>query len=101
LGQRFASKPRDQKQQRQSDSSDAVRPERTEDLIQPEAPLGFDNRGYRGTVDRHKCLVAQVLGLADTKTSRSEFSPVFVERVRKMKYPQLFSLPKRPGILDI
>jgi len=42
-GQRFASKPRDQKQQRQSDGSDAVRPERTADLIQPEAPLGFDN----------------------------------------------------------
>jgi hypothetical protein len=70
-------------------------------LIQPEAPLGFDNRGYRGTVDRHKCLVAQVFGLADTKTGRSEFSPVFVERVRKMEYPQLFFLPKRGGIFEV
>jgi hypothetical protein len=70
-------------------------------LIQPEAPLGFDNRGYRGTVDRHKCLIAQVFGLADTKTGHSEFSPVLVERVRKMEYPQLFFLPKRPGVLEV
>lgn len=70
-------------------------------LIQPEAPIGFDNRGYRGTVERHRCLVAKVFGLADTKTGRSEFSPVFVDRVRKMEYPQLFFLPKRPGVLEV
>ena len=57
-------------------------------LIQPEAPTGFENRGYRGRVDRHKCLVAQVFGLTDVRSGRPEFSPVLVERIRKMEYPQ-------------
>jgi len=70
-------------------------------LIQPESPIGFDNRGYPARVDRHRCLVAQVFGLTDAKTGRIEFSPVFVERIRKMEYPQLFFLPKQPGIFDV
>jgi hypothetical protein len=70
-------------------------------LIQPEASAGFDNRGYRGIIDRHKCLVAQVFGLTDAKTGRVEFSPVFVERIRKMEYPQFFFLPKQVGIFQV
>lgn len=70
-------------------------------LIQPESPIGFDNRGYPGRVDRHRCLVAQVFGLTDAKTGRMEFSPVFVERIRKMEYPQLFFLPKQPGVFQV
>jgi hypothetical protein len=70
-------------------------------MIQPELPIGFENRGYGGRIDRRRCLVAQVFGLEDTKTGRSEFSPVFVDRVRRMEYPQLFFLPKKPGVLEV
>ena|SRR2546430_669890 len=70
-------------------------------LIQPEAPIGFNNRGYPGRVDRHRCLIAQVFGLTDAKTGRIEFSPIFVERIRKMEYPQLLFLPRQPGVFDV
>jgi hypothetical protein len=71
-------------------------------LVIPEAPpFGIDNNGYRGKVQRHLCLVAQIFGLADVKTGREEFSPTFVERVRKMEYPQVMFLPACPGYLEI
>ncbi len=71
-------------------------------LVMPETPpFGVDNRGYRGRVQRHLCLVGQVFGLLDPKTSREEFNPSFVERVRKMEFPQLMFLPARPGLLDV
>ena len=70
-------------------------------LIQPELEIGFDNRGYRGRIQRRRCLVGQVFGLADTKTGHAEFSPEFVRRVRKMEYPQLLFLPKKPGLLEV
>jgi len=65
-------------------------------MIQPELPIPPTvNRGFRGRVHRNRCTVAQVFGLADPLTGRAEFSPVFVDRVRKMEYPQLMFLPKR------
>jgi hypothetical protein len=71
-------------------------------LIQPEAPLlGVDNRGYRGKVQRRRCLVAQIFGLADTQTGAPEFSSTIIDRVRKMEFPQLFFLPKHAGLLDV
>lgn len=71
-------------------------------LVMPEpSPLGVDNKGYRGKVQRHLCLVGQVFGLVDTKTGRAEFNPSFVERVRKMEFPQLMFLPAYPGFLDV
>jgi hypothetical protein len=70
-------------------------------LIQPELEIGFDNRGYRGRIHRRRCLVGQVFGLADARTAQAEFSPEFVRRVRKMEYPQLLFLPKKPGVLDV
>jgi hypothetical protein len=70
-------------------------------LIQPELQIGFDNRGYRGRIHRRRCLVAQVFGLADAKTGQAEFSPEFVQRVRKMEYPQLLFLPKKAGVLEV
>jgi hypothetical protein len=71
-------------------------------LVQPEAPLiAADNKGYRGKVQRRRCLVAQVFGLADPKTGNPEFSPTFVDRVRKMEFPQLCFLPKQAGLLDV
>jgi hypothetical protein len=71
-------------------------------LVQPEAPLmAVDNRGYRGKVQRRRCLVAQIFGLADTTTGRPEFSPSFVERVRRMEFPQLMFLPKKGGTIEV
>lgn len=71
-------------------------------LVMPEAPpLGVSNQGYPGKIQRRLCLVARVFGLADPKTGREEFSPAFVERVRRMEFPQLMFLPVRPGFLDV
>ncbi len=71
-------------------------------LMQPEAALmAVDNRGYRGKVQRRRCLVAQVFGLADVRTQQPEFSPSFVERVRKMEFPQLLFLPQKAGLLEV
>ncbi len=58
------------------------------------------NWGYGGKVDRHKCTVAQIFSLEDTKTGDAKFSPEFVERLRKMEYPQFMFLPKC-GILPV
>jgi hypothetical protein len=71
-------------------------------LIQTELPLaGVENRGFRGRIQRRRTLVAQVFGLADTKTGASEFNPSFVDRVRKMEFPQLLFLPQQAGIFDV
>ncbi|HLI63852.1 MAG TPA: hypothetical protein VKV05_10655 [Terriglobales bacterium] len=71
-------------------------------LIQQEAPLiAVDNRGYRGKIQRRRCLVAQIFGLADTKTKSPEFSPTFVDRVRKMEFPQFLFLPQKAGIFEV
>lgn len=69
-------------------------------LIQTELPLaGVDNRGYRGKIQRRRTLVAQVFGLADSVTREPQFSPAFVDRVRKMEFPQLMFLPEKPGVI--
>lgn len=70
-------------------------------LIQPETPIAVDNRGYRGKIQRRRCLVAQIYGLADTRTNNPEFSPAFVDRVRKMEFPQFFFLPQKAGLFDV
>lgn len=71
-------------------------------LVMPElAPMGVDNKGYRGKVQRRLCLVAQIFGLVDGKTGRAEFNPSFVERVRRMEFPQLMFMPARPGFLEV
>jgi hypothetical protein len=71
-------------------------------LIVPEAPsFGIENRGYRGKVQRRLCCVAQVYGLADVETGRREFGESFVQRVRRMEFPQLMFLPARVGLLDV
>jgi hypothetical protein len=71
-------------------------------LVQPEIPLSaVENRGYRGRIERRRCLVAQIFGLADTKTRQAEFNPSFVDRVRRMEFPQFMFLPQKPGLLDV
>ncbi len=46
-------------------------------------------------------MAGQVFGLADPKAGREEFNPNFVERIRKMEFPQLMFLPARAGLLDV
>ncbi len=71
-------------------------------LVVPEfPPLGVQEHGYRGRVQRRRCLVAQIFGLADTKTGRAEFSRTFVDRVRRMEFPQLMFLPGDLGPLGV
>jgi hypothetical protein len=71
-------------------------------LVMPQAPpFGVDNKGYRGKVQRNLCLVGQVFGLSDLRTGRQEFSSGFIDRVRKMEFPELLFLPARPGFLEV
>lgn len=71
-------------------------------LVIPEAPpWGIDNRGFRGKVQRRRCVVAQIFGLADPRTGEAQFSNSFIDRVRKMEFPQLIFLPQKPGLLDV
>ncbi len=71
-------------------------------LVQPEIGLSeIDSRGYRGRVHRRRCLVAQIFGLADTKTGQAQFAASFVDRVRRMEFPQLLFLPRRAGVLEV
>ncbi len=71
-------------------------------LIQTELPLaGVENRGYRGRIQRRRTVVAQVFGLADARTGVADFNPSFVDRVRRMEFPQLMFLPQQPGIFEV
>jgi len=71
-------------------------------LVIPEAPpWGIDSRGFRGKVQRRRCIVAQIFGLADARTREAQFSTSFVNRVRKMEFPELVFLPERPGLLEV
>jgi hypothetical protein len=71
-------------------------------LLQPEIALPeVESRGYRGKVQRRRCLVAQVFGLADTRTGHAQFSPSFVDRLRRMEFPQFLFLPKKAGLFEV
>jgi hypothetical protein len=60
-----------------------------------------DNKGFRGKIQRKRCWVAQIFGLTDVKTGRAEFNPDFVNRVRKMEFPELLFLPRKAGVLQV
>jgi hypothetical protein len=71
-------------------------------VLQPGSSLSDAfNKGYKAKVQRNLCLVAQIFGLADTVTGKAEFSPTFVDRVRRLEFPELLFLPKQPGFLDV
>ncbi len=63
--------------------------------------VDVDNKGFRGKLQRKHCWVAQIFGLVDVKTGKAEFNPVFVNRVRKMEFPELLFLPKKAGVLPV
>lgn len=71
-------------------------------LIQTELPIaGIDNRGFRGRIQRRRTVVGQVFGLADVRTGAPEFSQSFVDRVRRMEFPQLMFLPQQAGVFEV
>jgi hypothetical protein len=71
-------------------------------LVRPETPSwGIDPQGYRGKIQRRRCLVAQIYGLADTQTGQSQFPQTLIDKVRKMEYPELMFLPQRAGLLEV
>jgi len=71
-------------------------------LIQTELPLaGVDNKGYRGRIQRHRTLIEQVFGLSDAATKEPQFNPTFIDRVRKMEFPQLMFLPEKAGVFAV
>jgi hypothetical protein len=71
-------------------------------LLTPEYKIeDVDTKGFRGRVSRKRCLVAQVYGLQDVNSGRAEFSPSFVDRVRRMEFPHLMFLPKRTGLFAV
>lgn len=63
--------------------------------------MPVDNRGFKGKIQRKKSLVAPIYGLADVRTGTPDFNPEFVDRVRKMEFPQLLFLPKHLGVLEV
>lgn len=71
-------------------------------LLQQDVSIeSADNAGFRGRLQRHLVLVAQIFGLSDAKTGRVEFNPSIIGRVRKMEFPELMFIPKLPGVLEI
>jgi hypothetical protein len=62
---------------------------------------GVSNKGFSGKVVRNLCVAAQVFGLADSKTSKPAFSSTFIDRVRKMEFPELLFLPKEAGLFQV
>jgi hypothetical protein len=71
-------------------------------LIQTELPLaGLNNRGFRGRIQRRRTLVAEVFGLADSVTKAPQFNQGFIDRVRKMEFPQLMFLPEEVGVFTM
>jgi hypothetical protein len=71
-------------------------------LLRAEQPWAdMRTAGYRGKVQRKRCWVAQIFGLVDGKTGRPEFSPDFVNRVRKMEFPELLFLRSKTPVLAV
>lgn len=71
-------------------------------LLQTESPLlkGL-NQGYRGKLQRHLCLVAQIFSLVDARTGIAKFDQALVDRIRMLEFPQFMFLPKVAGALSV
>jgi hypothetical protein len=71
-------------------------------LYSPSTELSeIASTGFPGKVSRRLALVAQVFGLSDPKTAKPVFPQSFIDRVRKMEFPELMFLPKTPGVLEV
>lgn len=71
-------------------------------LLIPECPIDEPRTpGFRSKIWRPLCLVGQVFGLSDPNSGIAGFSPTFVERIRKMGFPQLMFLPRHAGLFAV
>jgi hypothetical protein len=71
-------------------------------LIRPEMQIPESvNKGFRGKVFRRRSLVAQIFSVADRLTGEAKFSPNFIDRVRRMEFPQLIFLPKKGEVIPV
>jgi len=70
-------------------------------LIFPEIPISLNTEKEQRKVVRKRCLVAQVFSLKDTNTRQPKFSQEFVDRVRRLEYPQFMFLPEKSGLLEV
>ena len=72
-------------------------------LLISQQPIADVNKsGFGGKVWRKRCLVGQVFGLQDTASGKQEFdSTTFVDRVKRLEFPQLMFLPKQSGLLEV
>ncbi len=70
-------------------------------LIPPFAIEDEPQRKGKGRVWRPLCLVAPIFSLSFPHTDEEKFSPEFVDRVRKLDFPQLLFLPKYKDILSV
>ncbi len=66
-------------------------------------PRAIDEPQQKGTgrVWRPLCLVAPIFSLEFPNTANEKFSPHFVDRVRKLEFPQLMFLPKYKDALTV
>lgn len=72
-------------------------------LIQPPDPQlrAIDTRGYTGRVVRDLAPVALCFGAVHERTQESRFLPEFIDRVRRLEYPQFLFLPAAGGPLYV
>lgn len=69
-------------------------------LIQPPDPalLEVKTGGFSGKVVRHLCPVALIYS-AEDEAGNSKFPPAFLDRVRRLEYPQFLFLPQGGPVL--
>jgi hypothetical protein len=67
------------------------------------APRAIDEaqRKGMGTIWRPLCLIAPIFSLEFPHTGNEKFSASFVERMRKLEFPQLMFLPKYKAALSV
>lgn len=69
-------------------------------LIPPRAIDEPQHKGM-GRVWRPLCLVAPIFSLDFPNTSEEKFTSQFIERIRKLEFPQLMFLPKHGDVLKV
>lgn len=70
-------------------------------LICTETKITLETEREQRKISRKRCLVAQVFSLKDTTTREAKYSKGFVDRVRKLEFPQFMFLPEKGGLLEV
>lgn len=70
-------------------------------LLVPQQPIDEPQIKRKGRVWRPLCLVAPIFSLSYPHTGESKFSENFIDRIRKLDFPQLMFLPKHKDLLKV